>query len=347
MPMLAPTGFAPSTAAAMGYGYREDLSKDAVTNLDPADSYFTKKCSRITCGLRHDWLADNLPRDTSLPRNVGAATTTAILADLTANWAFNTTIARKRFFNQTQYVYVPWSIAQAAERAAELGQIAGDINSEIAQEVERMNRFFGQRIEAINLSAQAERVDSGSSGTEGLLSGFFDSTNWNQFSGATVPLSWNAISLPDLVTFNAIGQDDIETLMLQSHNNGATGPLTAYMSTDFFARIAKTWVGRPGYQVTQAVGEHMIDNQVFTYMSRSGIGQIDFVSNRTMNGTGAIAFVNHNYVKLGEFIPMRVYERPYINRNHEGVWEAQWTLVDKNPQAHARIYTAGGVTPTS
>src|SRR2546426_315353 len=107
MPTLAPTGFAPSTAAAMGYGYREDLSADAVTNLDPADAYFTKKCARVTSALRHDWLTDNLPKDTPLPRNIGAATTTAVLADLTTNWTFSTTIARKRFQNQTEYFYVP------------------------------------------------------------------------------------------------------------------------------------------------------------------------------------------------------------------------------------------------
>jgi hypothetical protein len=344
MPTLAPTGFAPSTAAAMGYGYREDLSEDAVTDLDPADSYFTKKCSRKTVALRHDWMADNLPQQAGLPNDTPSSP--VAVASLSTNWTFSTTIARKRLFNQTEYIYVPWSIAQAAERSAELGFIAGDINSEIAEEVERQMRNIGKFIERILLSAQAERVDNDSGvGTAGLCSGFFDVTNWNQYSGAASPLAWNAIACANLAAFNALSQNDIETLLLSAYNNGGMGPYSAYMPTDFHAAISESWIGRPGYQVYSEEKDHAIDNQIFTYYSRSGIGQVDFISDRTLNGEGCIAFVNHSYAKIGEFIPLRVYERPYINRNHEGVIETQFTFIDRNPQAHARVYTLGNVTP--
>lgn len=348
MPTLSPTGFAPSTAAAMGYGYREDLSKDALTDLDPADSYFTKKCARTNCALRHDWITDNLPRlSGSTGQLPGENSSPIVVASLSTNWSFNTTIARKRLFNQTQYMYVPWSIAQAAQRSAELGFVAGGIDSEIAEEVERQNRFFGQQWERVFLSAQATRVDNDNgAGTSGLMSGFFDPTNWNQFATATTPLAWNSLLAADLPSFNALGQEDIETALLAAYNNGGMGTYAAYMPTDFHARISKEWIGRPGYQVVSQESSHAIDNQIFTYYSRCGIGQVDFVSNRSLNGFGCVAFVNHAYMKIGEFLPHRVYERPYINRNHEGVIEAQCTLIDKNPQAHTRVYTSA-VTPTA
>lgn len=329
----------------MGIGYREDLSKDALTNLDPADSYFVKKCGRLTCSLRHDWLTDNLPTTpTTLPSGAPSGTQQVGVVLLSTDWTFNTTVARKRFFNQTEYIFTPWKIAQSAERAAQLGFVAGGIESEIANEVERQNKYLGKILEFIMLSAQAEVVDDDSSNI-GKCSGFFDSANWNANSGATIPLSWNAEVLPNQAGFNGLGQDQVEALLLSMYNNGAMGPQSAYMSPTFQATIAATWTGRPGYQVQQQVSEHAIDNQVHTYWSRSPIGQVDFIADRTIQNSACIALVDHRYMQIAEFIPISVREQPlYVSRNHQGVIDWQGTLVDKNPQAHGRIYTTG-VTP--
>lgn len=355
MATASPYGYSPAVVAAMGLGYREDLSSDALTDLDPADAYFTKKCGRVDCPLRHDWLTDNLPTlPSTLPSGAPSTTQQVGVVQLSTDWVFQTTLARKRYFNQTEYMYYPWAIAQSAERAAQMGFVAGGIESEIAEEIERGMKFFGKQSEFINLSAQVQAVDEdGQTGQAqpstsiGLCSGFFDATTWNMNSSATPPLSWAANVLPNLAAFNAYSQDNFEALLLQMFNNGATGgPITAYMPASYQANIASTWTGRPGYQVVQQVGEHSIDNFVHTYWSKCAIGQVDFVSDRTINASACIALVDHKYIKIGEFIPFgSVREQPlYTHRNHNGVIDCQWTVVDKNPQAHGRVCTTG-VTP--
>jgi hypothetical protein len=352
MAAASPFGYAPSVVAAMGLGYREDLSRDALTNLDPADTYFTKKCSRVDCSLRHDWLTDNLPTlPSTLPSGAPSATQQVGVVQLSTDWIFQTTLARKRYYNQTEYMYYPWKITQASERAAQQGFVAGGIESEIAEEIERAMKFFGKQMEFINLSAQVQAVDEDTQGTPanqiGLCSGFFDATTWNMNSAATPPLSWAASILPNLAAFNAFSQDNFEALLLQMHRNGAPGGgIDAYMPSGYQAAIASTWTGRPGYQVTQAVGEHAIDNFVHTYWSKCAIGRVDFISDRTIEASGCIALIAPAYVKLGEFIPFgSVREQPLnVSRNRQGVIDCQWTVIDRNPQAHGRVCTTG-VTP--
>jgi len=352
MAAASPYGFSPSVVAAMGLGYREDLSRDALTNLDPADAYFMKKCPRVECGLRHDWMTDNLPTiDTALPTGAPSATQQVGVVTLSTDWVFQTTLARKRYYNQTEYMYYPWKITQSAEVAATQGRVAGGIESEIAEEIERGHKFCGKQIEFILLSAQVQAVDEDTQGSPanqiGLCSGFFDATTWNMNQAAAPPLSWAANVLPNLAAFNAYSQDNFEALLLQMHRNGCPGGgIDAYMPSGYQAQIASTWTGRPGYQVTQAVGEHAIDNFVHTYWSRCAIGRVDFISDRTIEASGCIALVAPAYCKIGEFIPFgSVREQPlYVSRNHQGVIDQQFTLVDKNPQAHGRVCTTG-VTP--
>jgi len=345
---LSPSGFAPATTAAMGLGYREDLSSNALTNLDPADCYFFKKCSRTDVkALRHDYLTDNLPIVTTLRQTTTSATNPYTLAQLSDGWTYATTPARKRLTNSVEYFFWPWLIAQAAEIIAQKGGVAGGINSEIAQEVERQMKVGGKEMELHALSAQAAAVDEDNQSgigalAPGKLSGFFDVTNWNQYATATIPLKWNVQQVASTAAFNNIDQAQVEANLLAMYQNGAVGPLSAYIPSYLHAAWAGDFTGRPGYQVTQAVGEHMIDNQVSTYFSRTGIGQVDLISDRTLDNSYCAAFVNHSYMSIGELSPIAVWEvDPNNVRNREGVIDTYWTLVNRNPQAHGGFYTPG------
>lgn len=336
MAVLSPASFAPATTGAMGIGYREDLSKDALTLLDPHDSYFVKKASRVDCALRHDWLTDNLP-------SLSATLRTPL--KLSTEWTFSTTVARKRFYNQCEYLDWEWKIAQAAEIAAKKGLVAGGINSEIANEIERQMKYGGKEMEQLCLSAQAQVVDDDSA-VAGKLSGFFDSVQWNAYTGSSPALAWTADTLANQGAFDAYGQAELEAILLRMFNNGAVGPITAYMPASTHATWAASFTGRPGYQVVSQEKDHAIDNQVFTYYSRTGIGQVDFVSDRTLNANACVALINHNFIAIGEFSPIKVWEiDPNNQRNRAGAIDTYITLVDKNPQAHGRVYTTG-VTPS-
>ena len=332
MAALSPATFTLTRTGGAGIGYREDFSKDALTLLDPHDSYFTKKCAReVARALNHDWLTDNLPALSALPTP----------RYLSQEPSYATTVARKRYCNVIQYFSYVWQIVQASEIIAQKSGVAGGITSEIANEIERQMKYAGKEMEAVFLSAQAAVNDDGTT-TGGKLSGFFEPTIWNGHSTDTVPLAWNAKVAATKAEFLGFGQADVEDVLLTAYQNGAIGPFSAYMPSYTQANWAATFQGRPGYQVQQAVGEHMIDNQVYTYFSRTGIGQVDFIADRTIDPQYAVAFVNHDYMKIAELNPISVYENdPNTFRNRQGWIDCYATLMDKNPQAHIRLYTTG------